>query len=300
MEKQNSNVIQRAKELLLASPIMKYGITPEKIEEIFANVHMMPTQEALEKEYNPFGKYDGHLEGFNRNHHCYIGPNATPHVIIHELLHELSSQFDKDGHRIANGIAKDTSYSQILLNEGMIDYLASQISGEKVLHYSTEKIAIARLEPMLIKQSGNPDVLFEILFRDRNRINEFIEKFARPEVADKLVNRFQFMNKDNINDSMDEIEKKFNRYHKFEQIKAKISSIFPRINAIIHRKKALPPGRLEVSDVAEKTTIPALTKEEAFRKQNEFKVQNYPTITHETSKEAQHGIEEIEDEIEQN
>ena len=292
MEEQKFDAVQRAKELILASPIMQYGITLERIEEVFANAHMMPTQEALEKEYNPLQKYDGKLDGFNRNHHSYFGPNATPHVVIHEILHELSSEFDKDGHRTVNGIAKNKSYSQVLLNEGMIDYLASQISREKVFHYSTEKTAIKRLEPMLVKQSGNPEVLFEILFRDRTRINEFIEKFARPEVVDKLGNHFEFMDKDNINNSMDEIEKKFNRHYKFEQIKAKISSLFPRINAIIHRKKALPVGiQQDLTQVENKAKI--------FREKQKCQIQKYPTSVKENTQEKQQSIEENSYDIEQ-
>lgn len=235
MKDNNIDVIQRAKELLLESPIMKYGITPERIEQVFTKVHMMTTQEELEKEYNPYKKYDGRLEGFNRNHHCYFGPEATPHVVIHEILHELSSEFDKDGHRTENGIAKDNRYSQILLNEGMIDYLASKISGEEVSHYSREKFVIERLEAMLLKQSGNPDVLFQILLQEKNKINEFIEDFAKPDTAKEMIDRFEFMDKEKINLAMNEIEKRFNRHHKFEQIKARINSIF-------HRKKALPPG----------------------------------------------------------
>lgn len=43
MKDNNIDVIQRAKELLLESPIMKYGITPERIEQVFTKVHMMTT-----------------------------------------------------------------------------------------------------------------------------------------------------------------------------------------------------------------------------------------------------------------
>ena len=46
----------------------------------------------------------GKLEGFNRANGSYIGPDATVHTIIHEVLHALSSEFDKNGHRIKNGI----------------------------------------------------------------------------------------------------------------------------------------------------------------------------------------------------
>jgi len=236
MEENKIDVIAKAKELLLQSPVMKYGITEERIEEAFSKAHMMPTQEALLKEWSPIIKYDGRLDGFNRNHHCYFGPEATPHIVIHEMIHELFSEFDQDGHRVVNGIAKDNSYSQVQLNEGITDYIASKISGENVLHYEREKIVFERIEPLLIKQSGNPEVLFEILSQDKNRINDFVEEFAKPETANKVVNDFQFMNKEKINLAMDEIEKRFNRHHKFEQFKARISSIF-------HKRKALPPGK---------------------------------------------------------
>lgn len=235
MSENSTDVVQRAKELLLSSPIMKYGVTEEKIEQLFANVHVFSSQEELLKEYNPFISKGGSLAGFSRNNHCYIGPDATPHIIIHEVLHELSSEFDKQGHRIVNGIARDSSPSQILLNEGMIDYLASKISGEELEQYDREKTVISRLEPLLLKQSGNPDILFQILMQDKNRINEFIEQFAKQETADKLTNKLQFMNKEKITLSMDQIEKSFNKKHKWEQIKARISSIF-------HRRKALPPA----------------------------------------------------------
>ena len=34
------------------------------------------------------------LEGFNRKGESYLGPYATAHTAIHEVLHTLSSQFD--------------------------------------------------------------------------------------------------------------------------------------------------------------------------------------------------------------
>lgn len=267
MEEGKIDVIQKAKELLLASPVMRYGVTAERLDAVFSNFHMLSTQEELLQEYNPYRKYDGRLDGFNRNHHCYFGPEATPHFVIHEVLHELSSQFDEQGHRTVNGIAKDNSYSQILLNEGMIDYVASKISGEEVLHYAREKTVIARLEPMLLKQSRNPDILFQILLQDKNRINEFIADFAKPEIADKIINRFEFMSTDNINMAMSQIEKRFNRHHTFEQIKAKISSIF-------HPKKALPPGTVETLQQSTQGQPDSARK---WREAQKFEVKGYTT-----------------------
>lgn len=283
MEKSKINIISNAKELLLQSPIMKYGITEERIEEAFSKVHIIPTQEAFLKEWNPIIKYDGRLDGFNRNHHCYFGPRATSHIVIHEILHELFSEFDKNGHRVVNGIAKDNSYSQIQLNEGITDYIASKISGENVAHYEREKIVFERIEPLLIKQSGNPEILFKILSQDKNRINDFIETYAKPEVANKVVNDFQFLNKEKINLAMEHIEKNFNRKHKFEQFKALISSIF-------HKRKALPPGQIN----EKQEEISGVNKVKEFKEKYQYEVSGERDIVHE-EEEIEKSLDNKED-----
>lgn len=266
MEQNNLEVLARAKELILASPVMKYGITKEKVEEAFANCHVMQSREALEKEYNPIMRYNGSLKGFNRNHHCYFLPDMTPHVVIHEILHELSSEFDEKGHRKINGIDKKGTYSQVLLNEGIVDFLASKISGENNKIYMREKTVLQALEPLLVKQSGNPEILFKILLKDNNKINEFIQTFAKRETAYTLINEFEYMDYEKISLAMNEIQKRFNKKYRFTQLKARISSIF-------HRTKLLPSGENILNTPPEAV---AIEKEEQSitSRENEFKSRN--------------------------
>lgn len=104
-----ANIVQQAKQIIYNSQIMLY-ITPEKLEEAFRKIYVYENREEFLQAFGSNEYSGGKLEGFNRSNGSYIGPDATPHTVIHEVLHGLSSEFDKDGHRTVNGISGDRTF----------------------------------------------------------------------------------------------------------------------------------------------------------------------------------------------
>ena len=161
-EKMN-NIIQDAKYKIYNSEIMLY-VSPEKIEEAIGKIYVFDNKEEFLKTYgrNNYSESD-RLEGFNRNNGSYLGPDATVHTAIHEVLHGISSEFDEQGHRIKNGIMGDGSFQFAnQINEGLTDYLASKLSGEAPRHYIQGHKLFAKLGPMIEKYTNNPSSLMQI------------------------------------------------------------------------------------------------------------------------------------------
>ena len=98
------NIIQDAKQIIYNSEIMLY-VSPEKIEKAFQQIYVYNDKNSFLKAFGSNDYTDGRLEGFNRNNVSYLGPDATSHTVIHEVLHSLSSEFDNEGHRTVNGIS---------------------------------------------------------------------------------------------------------------------------------------------------------------------------------------------------
>ena len=88
--------IQRARELLYSSPLLKY-VTKEQIEQELKNIYIYQTEEEFNiacgfKELMAGGKF----YAFNRNGQNHFNPKyVTPHKIIHEVLHGLSKKYDE-------------------------------------------------------------------------------------------------------------------------------------------------------------------------------------------------------------
>ena len=170
-------ILQEAKEKIYNSPVIKY-VDKEKIERAFSKIHVYETHEEFLRAYGRHD-YDGErLEGFNRNNGSHISPTATPHTIIHEVLHELSSEFDTDGHRIINGIMGQTEENFAnQVNEGLTDYLAAKISGEKPRHYRIGHEFFSRVEPSINKYYCDDEILFKLyLDHDDLKIKDFFDK----------------------------------------------------------------------------------------------------------------------------
>ena len=165
-----NQIIQRARELIYNSSAIKC-IDIKDIEEQFKNIHVYETEEEFMEAYG-FDDYKGErLEGFNRSNHNHLNPKyITPHTVIHEILHGLSSKFDKDGHRIVNGIQLDMQNgNENRLNEGITDYLACKISGEAPRHYCWGNRFFEGLDKILHKKYGDNDYLMDIYFNNRQK-----------------------------------------------------------------------------------------------------------------------------------
>lgn len=132
------------------------------------------------------------LEGFNRNNISYIGPLSTPHTVIHETLHNLSSSFSIDGKRLKNGIdlrVLDNNFS-FLLNEGLTDYLSTKISNEPERNkdYVIGVRFFRNIDRILNVLYGNNNLLFEGYISNNNFILEnFINNFSTYKYKNQVL-----------------------------------------------------------------------------------------------------------------
>lgn len=242
-----SNIIQEAKEKIYNSEIMLY-VTPEQVETAFQKIHLYNSKEEFYRAYGRGDYGNKGLEGFNRSNGSHLNPEeATAHTVIHEVLHALSSEFDKDGHRIKNGIMGDKNQAFAnQVNEGITDYLASQISGEAPRHYIQGHKLFKRLEPMIIKYTQKPYSLMEIyLSNDVAFLESFLNYYGKGNVHNELYERFLFMNDEKLNTMMDKVEKNVNKDFVRRERKQKIEDIISKIKSIFSRKniKMLPEGK---------------------------------------------------------
>lgn len=167
-------ILEEAKQKVYQSPIVKY-IKPEKIEKAFSKVYVYENEEEFLKVHGKSWT-GGRLEGFNRNGISYIGPQATPHTIIHEVLHTLSSEFDKKGHRIVNGImGKEGENFANSVNEGLTDYLACKISGEKPRNYRIGHEFFGKMDSSISQYYQDDEILYRIyLNHDDKSFKDFL------------------------------------------------------------------------------------------------------------------------------
>ena len=235
---ENVNIL-KARELIYNSPIMNY-VSIEDVEKQLSEIYIFDTEEKFMQEYG--GEYigGGILKGFNRNNKNYLNPRyVSPHVIIHEVLHGLSSKFDKDGHRIVNGISGlDKTNFGVMVNEGLTDYLSSKISGEQQNHYIEGKWFFEAIEQSLIKEYNNPNILYEIYINNRvDILQDFLNKYGGKNCFEYFYNNYLFLGKEKMDEFTSKINKRFKRRYRLNNIINKFKK-FLRLN----KQKKLSPG----------------------------------------------------------
>lgn len=176
----------------------------------------------------------GNLEGFNRASGSYIAPNATPHTIIHEVLHTLSSEFDKDGHRIKNGIEgdqKENFASQV--NEGLTDYLAAKISGESPRHYIQGHKIFSAIEPLIQKYYNDEEILYNMYFGNKDlEFKKFLDVgLVKSGGGKAFYEKFLYLNENLV---QQEMSKSINR--KIKKENSLLRKIIERFKKATNRK----------------------------------------------------------------
>ena len=231
------NIVQQAKQIIYNSEIMLY-VTPEKIEDAFQRIYVFEDKNGFLQAYGR-NDYNGErLEGFNRSSGSYLGPDATVHTVIHEVLHGISSEFDKQGHRIKNGIMGDGNLRFAnAVNEGLTDYLASKLSGEKPRHYLDGHKLFAKLEPMIIKYTNKPNSLMQIyLNNDVQFLHDFLNYYGKDNTFENLYENFLFMKDDKIDEMLQKVNKNLNKDLKKRERKEKRDNFINKVKNIFTRK----------------------------------------------------------------
>ena len=239
----NYDLVNEAKCKIYNSELMKYTTT-ERVEKAFSKIHIYDYITDLLKEYGKSDYDNEKLEGFNRNGESYLGPYATKHTVIHEVLHTLSSKFDSNGHRTVNGIAGDGSLRfSNEINEGITDYIACKISGEKPRNYRQRNRLFSKLEPMMIKYTKDSNILIKIyLNNDVKFMEDFLENFCGKKSFDEIYDNFLFRRDDEIDALLKPIDKNLDKYLKKMERKNKWINLISRFkNKMLKNKaKALP------------------------------------------------------------
>lgn len=239
----NYDFVNEAKCKIYNSELMKYTTT-ERVEQAFSKIHIYDYITDLLKEYGKSDYDNEKLEGFNRNGESYLGPYATKHTVIHEVLHTLSSKFDSNGHRTVNGIAGDGSLRfSNEINEGITDYIACKISGEKPRNYRQGNRLFSKLEPMMIKYTKDSNILMKIyLNNDVKFMEDFLENFCGKKSFDEIYDNFLFRRDDEIDALLKPIDKNLDKYLKKMERKNKWINLISRFkNKMLKNKaKALP------------------------------------------------------------
>lgn len=239
----NYDFVNEAKCKIYNSELMKYTTT-ERVEQAFSKIHIYDYITDLLKEYGKSDYDNEKLEGFNRNGESYLGPYATKHTVIHEVLHTLSSKFDSNGHRTVNGIAGDGSLRfSNEINEGITDYIACKISGEKPRNYRQGNRLFSKLEPMMIKYTKDSNILIKIyLNNDVKFMEDFLENFCGKKSFDEIYDNFLFRRDDEIDALLKPIDKNLDKYLKKMERKNKWINLISRFkNTMLKNKaKALP------------------------------------------------------------
>ena len=239
----NYDLVNEAKCKIYNSELMKYTTT-ERVEKAFSKIHIYDHITDLLKEYGKSDYDNEKLEGFNRNGEIYLGPYATKHTVIHEVLHTLSSKFDSNGHRTVNGISGDGSLRfSNEINEGITDYIACKISGEKPRNYRQGNRLFSKLEPMMIKYTKDSNILIKIyLNNDVKFMEDFLENFCGKKSFDEIYDNFLFRRDDEIDALLKPIDKNLDKYLKKMERKNKWINLISRFkNKMLKNKaKALP------------------------------------------------------------
>lgn len=233
-----NNIVQDAKYKIYNSEIMLY-VSPERIEEAFSKIYVYDNKEEFLREFGRSGWSGERLEGFNRNNGSYLGPDATVHTVIHEVLHGISSEFDEQGHRTKNGIMGDGSFQFAnQINEGLTDYLASKLSGEAPRHYIQGHKLFSKLGPMIEKYTNNPSILMQIyLTNDVKFLHDFLNYYGKDNTFENLYENFLFMNDDKLNDMLQKVNKNLNKDLKKRERKEKRDNFINKVKSIFTGKK---------------------------------------------------------------
>ena len=225
------NIIQEAKSIIYNSEIMLY-VSPEKVETAFSRIHMH------EEKFHGMKNYEN-VVGFTRYDGTHLGSDATVHTVIHEILHELSKEYDDKGHAIKNGITEmRDNPSATLINEGCTDYLAIKLSGEEYSRHPEGYRLFARLEPMLIQYTSDPNILMQVyLTNDTQFLHDFLNYFGKDNTFENLYENFLFMDDKKINDILQPVQKNLNKYIKKTHRKERRDNFFNKVKNIFTAKK---------------------------------------------------------------
>ena len=203
-------ILDEAKEKIYNSPIVKY-VSKEKIEEAFKSIYVYDNEADFFKAYGRPRESNVFLEGFNRANGSYIGPKATAHTIIHEVLHYISSEFDNDGHRKQNGLMGDAEYGNFAnqVNEAVTDFLACKISGEKPRHYIEGNKIFECIDPIMQGFYNDEDILFKLyLYNNDFEFKRFLDlTLEKNGGAKDFYENFLFYSDDKINKMQKEMNK---------------------------------------------------------------------------------------------
>lgn len=161
------------------------------------------------------------------------------HTAIHEVLHQISSEFDEQGHRTKNGLSGNREYKFAdQINEGATDYLACKLSGEQPRNYIQGHKLFQRLEPMLIKYTQDNDVLMKMyLNNDDKFLKDFLNYFGEKGTAENLYENFLFMEDNELENMMKKIDKNVDKFISKKNKKEKRSNIINKIKSIFSGKK---------------------------------------------------------------
>ena len=225
-------ILDEAKEKIYKSSIVKY-VSKEKIEEAFKRIHIYENEEEFYKIYGKPKEEGDFLEGFNRSEGSHIGPNATPHTIIHEVLHFLSSEFDKNGHRINNGLMGDVKFGNFAnqVNEGITDFLACKISGEKPRHYLRGNKIFESLEPEIQRFYEDDNILFQLYLEHNDlEFKKFLNfSLSKSGGSKEFYDNFLFYSDKKIEKMKKEMNKSVKKEKGFfKKIIKKFKSIFQK------------------------------------------------------------------------
>lgn len=234
---ENLDIKQRAKQLVEEAGILKYT-DKERFEQLFSNIHILETNRQLQEKQEIFPSSSENNEAFSENGHIFAGPEATPHTLIRELLRELSIKTNKRGTILYSGIMEDLkSGGEIELNNGLIEYLATKISGEGSNYHYISKTVFRELEEVMSEYAKESDILIKTLLKNESFIQKFIRKFSKIDTANDLLYGLYYLDYESVVQDVQEVKKRYSRYTIKEKIKNKIKyMLFPK-----KRKELLLP-----------------------------------------------------------
>lgn len=123
------------------------------------------------------------------------------------------------------------------VNEGITDYLAAKLSGEKPRHYHQGHKLFARLEPMMARYTENDNILMEIyLNKDVQFMHDFLNYYGKDNIFENLYQNFLFMNDEKLNSLLDNVEKNLNKDLKKRERKEKFNNFIDKVKNIFTRK----------------------------------------------------------------
>ena len=220
---------ERAKQMLLSSEVAKL-VGEETIIQQFNNIIIVGSREDLKRKYVELTGVEygsGDLKGLNNGDKHYLSNEADEHTIIHEIMHDLSSIHDKDGHKIKTGIrGNENQQFKNDVNEGLTDFLARKISGNGALFYKQGNRLFEGIESSIVKFFNDDNALLKIyLTNDNDSLRAYIDKVVGKGTYDSIYENLSFMSDEKIDKIVDKIDKGTKK----ELRKQKIKSFFSKI-----------------------------------------------------------------------